>query len=69
MIAFKNSLAYRTFNFALKIEKISKDIIKAKEVEELEEFAKLQATIEDGLNNLFQKTSEVEKILKKKENK
>lgn len=64
MITFKNSLAFRVFNFALKVEKISKDISKAKKIEEPEELKKLQANIEEHLNNLFLKANQVESILR-----
>ena len=70
MINFKNSLAYRILNFAIKVEKISKEVTKTRSMDNLEEMAKLQGEIERTIDELFEKTTRVERLMKqeKKEN-
>jgi len=62
---FRNSLAFRVFNFALKVEKISLDSKKTKEIKEIEILAKLQNEIEVKMNEIFISTKNAEMALKK----
>lgn len=66
MINFKSALASRIHNFAIKVEKISKDSMKTtdKDLDKLEVLAELQGSIEDTMNQLFEQTKEAEALLK-----
>ena len=50
---FRNSLAFRIHNLALKVEKASKDILKASSEDEILIYAAFQKEIEENLNDLF----------------
>ena len=64
MFEFSNSLAYRIFNFAIKIEKISKEGLKADREKDLEILAGLQKEIEGQMDNMFHKVKNAELLLK-----
>ncbi len=64
MVQFKNSLAFRIFNFAIKVEKLAKDSAKMRDIKELEALAKLQGVLESNIELLFEQTLETEKIIK-----
>lgn len=64
MIRFKSSLAHRIFNFAVKIEKMTQDISKSKNIDEFEKLATLHKNIEESLNSLFSSAKDTETMLK-----
>ena len=69
MFKFKNSLALRIFNFAIKIEKMSMDILRIKKVNEnYKAFADLQKSIEKNMDVLYVQTKEAEEMIKNMKN-
>lgn len=65
MYKFKSSLAHNIFNFAIRIEKISKSHLTRGSLEEVETLAKLQGSIELNLKQMLDDTRSAEEIIKK----
>jgi len=65
LFEFKNSLAYRIFKLAIKVEKLSIDTKKIKDMEKLKKMASLQTLIENGVDSVFFSIDETEKEMKK----
>lgn len=65
MPVFKNPIAHRVYNLAIKLEKIGQESTKVKTMNELEILATLQNHIELQINDLFFETKHAEQELKK----
>ncbi|MFA6195379.1 MAG: hypothetical protein WC656_01890 [Sulfurimonas sp.] len=65
MFKFESSLAYRLHNFAIKVEKLSKDNSKKEDISQIEELAKLRMKIEKNLNQMYEDVKQAEMLMKK----
>jgi len=59
MVKFKSILAFKIFNLAIKVEKMSIDSKKTTDMEQLEIYAELQNQLEENINKMYKVSSEV----------
>jgi len=61
---FKYSLAHRTFALSIKLERIYKEMATARCVNKIERFAIFNGELSTNLDEMFEITNEVEKLIK-----
>lgn len=61
---FSNPVAYKVFNLALKVQKLSIDTKKIKDIEELKILGELQQLVNKNLDELHQEFNKVSSELK-----
>jgi len=66
---FDNPIAYKIFNLALKVQKLSIDTRKTKDIDDLKTLGELQQMINEKLDELHQEFNGVNDKIKKKREK